>query len=233
MNGAGRGRPDYRGLSALAAGQHGLFRADQAQVYGFSHSRLYELIKQGRLERRARGIYRFRDLPSSAHDDIAEAWLRVGPDAIASHETALSLHGLTDLMPTKFHFTVPRSSRGRRPIPGIMLHTYLPSIAVPNNAVQTVEGIPTMRPEVAVIQAAADGTDPSQIEAAVSQLHRRGTFRLDDFEKWLRAGFVSISKAQRSQLMHLVASGNDAAPNADLEKAPNVHDPLSSSGQSH
>ena len=142
------------------------------------------------------------------------------------------MHGLTDLIPTKLHFTVPRSSRGRRPIPGVVLHTYLPSVPVPKNAVQTVEGIPTMRPEVAVIQAAAEGTDPSQIETAVAQLRKRGTFRFDDFEKWLRAGFLSISKPERSYLMQLVASENEAAPNARPDDAPNVHHHFSSAKKS-
>ncbi len=182
-------RPDYPGLFALAASQHGMVAAAQARQYGFSRDSLSRLATQGTLRRLARGVYRWRDFPGSPFEDIAEAWLRLGESAIASHETALVLNGLTDLMPRKHHFVVPRSARGRRRIPTVTLHTRTHPIS-PDD-VQRVHGIPAMRPEIAIIEAAAEGADPTQVDLALRELHERGTLRADAFRQWLSTEPIS------------------------------------------
>ena len=44
------------------------------------------------------------------------------PQAVVSHDTALTVHGLSDVMPAQIHLTVPKGFRKRVP-PGCMLHT--------------------------------------------------------------------------------------------------------------
>jgi predicted transcriptional regulator of viral defense system len=47
---------------------------------------------------------------------------------VYSHQTALSLFDLSDLMPSRLHMTVPPGFRRSAPIPGaIILHTAPPS----------------------------------------------------------------------------------------------------------
>lgn len=61
--------------------------------------------------------------PGPAH---FAAWLAVGKDsAVVSHESALDLWDLSDVVPSSVHLTVPRSyrSRAKRSLPGVVIHT--------------------------------------------------------------------------------------------------------------
>lgn len=52
------------------------------------------------------------------------AWLTAGEKiAAVSHESALDLHGLSDVIPNKVHLTLPRAKRYRSPSPGVAIHT--------------------------------------------------------------------------------------------------------------
>ena len=58
------------------------------------------------------GVYRFRDYPPSPREEVAAAWLAVGQDvAVVSHESALDLWDLSDVIPGAVHLTVPRAQR--------------------------------------------------------------------------------------------------------------------------
>ena len=43
------------------------------------------------------------------------------PEGIYSHETALSLHELSDVMPSKLHMTVPKDFRRNSMIPEVLI----------------------------------------------------------------------------------------------------------------
>jgi len=52
------------------------------------------------------------------------AWLAVGKEtAVVSHESALALLDLSDVIPKAVHLTVPRSRRHLPTIPGVKVHT--------------------------------------------------------------------------------------------------------------
>src|SRR5262249_26837398 len=66
------------------------------------------------------------DLPPSEHDDLIRLtwWSRNRqdqPQAVVSHESALVLHELSDLLPTATHLTVRPGFRKKAP-PGCILH---------------------------------------------------------------------------------------------------------------
>lgn len=42
---------------------------------------------------------------------------------MVSHESALELHALCDVIPVAVHLSLPRAKRGQRPRPGVRLHT--------------------------------------------------------------------------------------------------------------
>src|SRR5665213_1759032 len=72
------------------------------------------------LERRGHGLYRLHYLPVTPLDAYMEAtlWPR-GARGVLSHESALDLYELSDVNPSKIHFTVPRAHRIRREIPAL------------------------------------------------------------------------------------------------------------------
>ncbi len=61
-----------------------------------------------------RGIYRLVHFPPGEHEDLVAAWLWAESAALLSHQTALSLHGLSDSLPAQIHLTLPPDWRQRR-----------------------------------------------------------------------------------------------------------------------
>jgi predicted transcriptional regulator of viral defense system len=109
-------------LFVLAESQAGYFTAKQAHGVGFSDDLIQYYLRSGKFLRQRRGLYRLRHYPSSMHEDVMAAWLAV-PDSVVSHDTALVLHDLTDLIPSQVHLTVPRSKRSLPRISGVRVHT--------------------------------------------------------------------------------------------------------------
>jgi predicted transcriptional regulator of viral defense system len=100
-------------------------------------------------------------------------WLAVGADrAIVSHESALELHELSDVLPNAVHLLVSRDDRGIRPPTGVLLHTT--STPVTPTDVMVREGIRVTAPARSIVDAASAGTQPEQIELAVRQALARG-----------------------------------------------------------
>src|SRR3989449_11223018 len=105
-------KPDRARLFEIASEQSGYFTADQAQACGFSRALLSHHAKSGHFVRVRRGLYRFREYPSSRREDVLAAWLAVGKDAsTVSHESALDILDLSDVIPAAVHLTVSRSRR--------------------------------------------------------------------------------------------------------------------------
>lgn len=102
----------------------GYFTARQAHGYGFSRANLSHHAASGRFVRVARGLYRLKGYPSSPYEEVLRAWLSLGKDsAVVSHESALDLLGISDVVPDQVHVTLPRTYRGRRKMPGVRVHT--------------------------------------------------------------------------------------------------------------
>ncbi|MBN2562364.1 MAG: type IV toxin-antitoxin system AbiEi family antitoxin domain-containing protein [Phycisphaerae bacterium] len=115
-----------RELSDLAQTQGGYFTSKQAAGAGYAQPHLDYHLKAGNFERVERGLYRVTTLPLSEHDDLIRLslWSRGRddqPQAVVSHETALAVHGLGELLPKRTHVTVPRSFR-KKPPAGCVLH---------------------------------------------------------------------------------------------------------------
>ncbi|MFY9265391.1 MAG: type IV toxin-antitoxin system AbiEi family antitoxin domain-containing protein [Solirubrobacterales bacterium] len=165
--------PDPRGLHVLAYSQAGHFTARQATGYGFSRQLLAHHVESGRYERIRRGIYRLARYPGSSYQDVWVNWLAIGTGrAVVSHETALSIHDLSDVVPNAVHLLVARNDRGIKPPPGVKLHT---TRALPSSRdVMVVEGLRVTTPARSIVDAAIAGTQPDQIAMAVGQALDRG-----------------------------------------------------------
>ena len=108
-------------LFNIAEAQAGYFTTAQAASAGIDRRRLAYYAGAGRLQRIRHGIYRLTQFPHSRHEDLFIAWLTAGPHAVISHESALLLYDLSDVLPEAIHVTVPRSASRRRP--GLRIHT--------------------------------------------------------------------------------------------------------------
>jgi predicted transcriptional regulator of viral defense system len=176
------GNPDHQHLYEIAVGQHGYFTARQARACGFSARLLAHHAARGRYERIRWGLYRLRDYPSGPHDEVMAAWLAVGKDlAAVSHDSALDLLGLSDVIPDAVHLTVPRTRRKFRPLPGTVVHTTTRPLR-PGDLTER-EGIRLTAPARAILDAAEVGTGPEQIELAVRQAAERGLVDLETLRR--------------------------------------------------
>lgn len=106
--------PDWEALYTVAAAQEGLFTTRQAAAAGYSPPLLAHHLKAGRIARARRGIYRLVHFPAGDQEEFVTAWLWSEAAGVLSHQTALSLHGLSDVLPAQIHITLPLSWRRRR-----------------------------------------------------------------------------------------------------------------------
>lgn len=166
-------KPSHSRLFELASEQGGYFTAAQARARGFSKALLAHHAKSGRFLRVRQGLYRFREYPSSPREDVTAAWLATGRDvAVVSHESALDILGLSDVVPEVVHLTVPRAMRYRSGSPGVVIHTITRRLAKSDAVVR--DGIRVTAAVPSIIDAARAGTAPEQIEAAIRQALERG-----------------------------------------------------------
>jgi predicted transcriptional regulator of viral defense system len=121
----------------------------------------------------ARGLYRLRDFPSSPHEHIIAGWLRTPPsaDAVVSHESALELDDLSDVIAEDVHVTVPRARR-RKAIEGVVVHPT--TIPVTKRQRRNVLGIPVTTVDRTVIDILRSTGMTEQVVAAVEQALQRG-----------------------------------------------------------
>lgn len=99
-------------------------------------------------------------------------WLAAGSQsAVVSHESALELHGLTDLIPGSTHVIVPRSRRGYRGQPGVTVHT---TQDLPEMDIVTREGMRVTSPARSIADAAESGVSPEHVRVAVREALDRG-----------------------------------------------------------
>jgi predicted transcriptional regulator of viral defense system len=160
--------PDAIALNQVSYGQDGYFTARQAREAGFSPQLLAHHVRSGRYEHIRRGLYRLRGYPGSSHEEVREKWLSVGAErAVVSHESALDLHELSDVIPNSVHLLVDRDDRGIRRRQGVTLHTTTEPLE-PSEVVSRA-GIRVTDPVRSILDAAGAGTAPEQIEMAVRQ----------------------------------------------------------------
>jgi|SRR5579863_9305005 len=121
-------REAARRLYHFAEKQTGFFTTKQAKAAGYLENTHTYHVQAGNWVREHRGIYRLASFPQSERPDLMlwSLWSknRAGiTQGIYSHQTALNLHDLTDLMPAKLHMTVPRAFRRNSKIPAqLVLH---------------------------------------------------------------------------------------------------------------
>jgi len=115
-----------RALYQIAAAQGGYFTAAQARQVGYAYSQQHFHVSRGNWLKIDRGLFRLRDFPPGEREDLIRwsLWSRNQksvPQAVVSHDTALTVHELSDAMPAQVHLTVPPGFRKNVPH-GCVLH---------------------------------------------------------------------------------------------------------------
>lgn len=123
------------------------------------------------------GLYRLPDLPPSEHDDLIRLtlWSRDRhdqPQAIVSHESALVLHDLSELLPARTHLTVPQGFRKKAP-QGIVLHrNHLAA-----SDIEEHQGFRVTTPGRTLLEVARSDMSQEQLAKAVGEAMERGLVR--------------------------------------------------------
>jgi predicted transcriptional regulator of viral defense system len=158
-----------------AAQPYGAFTPARAAEYGINRTQLRRYVQNGTLVRNVfkRAVYRF-DTPAYL-ESIVDAALLAGAEAVVSHVSALQLHGLTDLIPQSYEFTVPRSRRSRRPPQFLTLH--FASTPIPDEDMTTLLGIRVTTAARALIDVAKSTGLFEQIEGGIVETLDRGPHR--------------------------------------------------------
>jgi predicted transcriptional regulator of viral defense system len=173
-------------LHEIAQSQQGFFTTKQAIRAGLAekvHS--YHVNKRNWI-REHRGIYRLADFPTQERPDLMLWYLwsqnrREISEGTYSHSTALSLHELSDLMPSKLHMTVPKEFRRNSVIPEILV---LHRAHLDASDVQEIHGVRVTRPLRTIVDLLRSGTvDRSQLKLAVDEAMHRGLIARQEIDR--------------------------------------------------
>jgi len=101
--------------------QRGVLARWQAPAVELKTATINSLLRSGRWQPLQRGVYATFSGQPSRDAELWAAVLRVGPEAVLSHQTAAELDGLTSKRSALIHVTVPRIKHVD-PILGVRLH---------------------------------------------------------------------------------------------------------------
>ena len=96
------------------------------------------------------------------------------PQFVVSHETALAIHELGDVMPSKLHFSVPPGFRKKVP-ENIVLHK---TKSLDPRDIEEREGFSVTSPLRTLLDAAESDLDENELAKALREAMDRGLVRL-------------------------------------------------------
>src|ERR1700730_7270074 len=167
-------------LYEIAEGQQGFFTTKQAKAAGFAENTHPYHVQAGNWIREHRGIYRLASFPRGDRPDLMlwSLWSRnrgeAGPGGY-SHQTALSLLDLSDIMPAKLHMTVPTNFRRNSEIPRVLV---LHFADLRQSDIGVAHGVRVTRPMRTILDVLAGGEMPlATLRQALLEGLRRGLIR--------------------------------------------------------
>jgi very-short-patch-repair endonuclease len=206
--------PFLGSLVSLAAQQHGLFSADQADALGVDPQRRHRGVQSGLLKRVHPSVYLFATTELTWSGAALAAVLQSGSGATASHESAFWLHGLGRLV--DFAPVVSLPPGGRAAQVGYRVHRYCDLV---DEHRCEIDGVPT----TTLARAVVDTTSVlsmgrlawlvdelmirerlltvGEIGRCLRQVNRRGRRRIRNLQavldERLPGGFVPRSRLER------------------------------------
>ena len=167
-------------LFEMASLQQGYFTAKQALSAGFSYRMQSRYKQSGQWLEIDRGVFRLAQFPNSPDEDYVRwsLWSRNRkgePQAVFSHDSALSTHGLSDIMPSKIHFTVSSGFRKKTP-KGCVIHKGKIS---PDEKEQR-EGFFVTKPLRTIIDSAESNLSSDYLQQAIKEACDKGMLQIID-----------------------------------------------------
>src|SRR5664279_4238359 len=164
-------------LYEIAEQQAGYFTASQALEAGYSYPSQAYQRKADNWLRDGWGIYRLTNFPHTPNEKLVRLMLwsrdRAGRvQAAVSHETALSVYELSDVMPAETHISVPKGFRKRSP-QGVLLHR----AHLSGDEVQDRNGFRITTPKRTLLDVASSALSPEHLEDATSEALEKGLIR--------------------------------------------------------
>lgn len=158
-------------LYEIAEGQAGYLTAEQAVTAGIPRSTLgYHAGEAGTLERVGTGVYRLRRFPTTPHGHIVAGWLGLArADAVVSHDSALEMRDLSDIIADEVHVTLPRAKRGLHIPDGVRAHFTTRPVER-----SRVLGVPVTSIERTIADQIRGRGWTEQVDLSISQAVRRG-----------------------------------------------------------
>jgi predicted transcriptional regulator of viral defense system len=178
-------------LRELANKQGGYFTARQAEGLGFVRNHHSYHVSTGKWTREAHGIFRLAGVPTAnpAIDEL-HCWLlwtmgrkANAPRGAIAYETALVVHGLSDLMLNKVHLTVPKDFRPSVIPKSVVLHHENRE----DTEISEREGLRVVRPFLAVLDLIREG------RVSVEHIER-------GFKDGISKGIITISEVKTAKL---------------------------------
>jgi predicted transcriptional regulator of viral defense system len=119
-------------------------------------------------------IEQFHGLTVNGWGEVGVAALWSNREGVFSHETALSLHQLSDALPARIHLTLPLSWQRRRlKVPRVLILHYAD---IPESDRAWYGAVPVTTPERTINDCAVAHSQPQFIRQAIDQGLRRGLF---------------------------------------------------------
>ncbi len=157
-----------RTLTHLAASAGGLFTASQALTAGYSYPSQHFHVRQGDWIRLDRGIYQLAGWPVDGRPDLVRWTLWSGGRGVISHDSALAIHDLGDVMPARTHMTLPPGVRKRTA--ALVLHRGV----IPETDIEHRHGYQVTTPLRSLIDSAADHLEVDHLARAIGDASDRG-----------------------------------------------------------
>jgi predicted transcriptional regulator of viral defense system len=167
-------------LYEIAEGQQGFFTTKQAKAAGFAENTHPYHVQARNWIREHRGIYRLASFPRGERPDLMlwSLWSRNREEiaqGVYSHQTALSLHDLSDVMPAKLHMTVPKSFRRNSEIPRVLV-LHLADLS--QSEIGAANAIRVTKPMRTILDLLEGGDTPlATLRQALREGLRRGLIR--------------------------------------------------------
>jgi predicted nucleotidyltransferase len=180
-------------LFEVAENQQGYFTSADAKRLGYDYPHQHFHVKQGNWIRVDRGIYRLKKFPSAAHEDLIRWWLWTRKKGVISHDTAAALYDLGDVLPAKYHLTVPPGFR-KKPPKGVTLHK---AKLVPSD-IETRDGVPVTKPLRTIEDLTLAHMTPERLSAIVKDAVQKGLVTKTELLK------LSSSLAEKAKQMQTI-----------------------------
>jgi len=164
-------------LFQIAQEQQGYFTTKQAMACGYVDQNHRHHVLSGAWVREHRSIYRLAHFPASPQGQYVlwSLWSRnrqESPQGIFSHQTALSIHELSDVMPARLHMTVPLGFRRNSALPKVLILHRAP---LTESDIETYQGYRVVRPLHAISELLRDGSESrDHLRQALRQCLDRG-----------------------------------------------------------